>query len=212
MRWLLLVLLLVPVPSYARMLTADPSPEAVVVALPVDVSASDATYEARLRRIEERIIGIKERIFQTKTRMMFMHPGSIDNVIAESRAVLLQHNALGSFFELQSVQYWLDRKQIYLRDNTGGGLDAAKDFAVYDGSVIPGSHTLKMEVVVRGRSGAFAYMDAYRWKLRSSYTFYAARGRVTEVGIDTLERGGLGTALEDRPTVEYRVRQMPNRR
>jgi hypothetical protein len=174
-------------------------------------AAGDAQYEARLRQIEERVVEIKERIFQTKTRLLLLKEQILDNVIAESRAVLIHKNEMGSFFELQSVLYYLDGKKIYYQDNSNGLLNQRKEFEIYNGSVIPGNHALTVEMVYRGNSDLFSYLEGYVFKLKSSYTFYAARGRVTEVSVVGYERGGVATDLEDKPYIKYEVKQIQNR-
>jgi hypothetical protein len=174
-------------------------------------AAGDAQYEARLRQIEERVVGIKERIFNTKTRLLLLKEQILDNVIAESRAVLVHKNEMGTFFELQSVLYYLDGKKIYYQDNANGLLNTRKEFEIYNGSVIPGNHALTVEMVYRGNSDLFSYLEGYVFKLKSSYTFYAQRGRVTEVAVVGYERGGVGTDLEDKPYIKYEVKQIQNR-
>jgi hypothetical protein len=173
--------------------------------------SGDAQYEMRLREIEERVVGIKERIFQTKTRLLLLKEQILDNVIAESRAILRHKNEMGSFFELEQVTYFLDSKRIYFQDNTNGLLEQRPEFEIYNGSIIPGNHTLNAELQYRGSSNVFTYLKGYVFKLKSSYTFYAAKGRITEVAIIGYERGGVGTDLEDKPYIRYEVKQLQNR-
>jgi hypothetical protein len=173
--------------------------------------SGDAQYEGRLREIEERVVGIKERIFQTKTRLLLLKEQILDNVIAESRAVLAHKNDMGSFFVLESVLYYLDGKKIYYQDNANGLLQKRNEFEIYNGSIIPGNHTLNVELVYRGASNVFTYLKGYVFKLKSSYTFYAAKGRVTAVSVVGFERGGIGTDLEDKPYIKYEVKQDQNR-
>jgi hypothetical protein len=173
--------------------------------------SGDAQYEGRLREIEERVVGIKERIFQTKTRLLLLKEQILDNVIAESRAVLRHKNEMGSFFVLESVLYYLDGKKIYYQDNANGLLQKRNEFEIYNGSIIPGNHTLNVELVYRGASNVFTYLKGYVFKLKASYTFYAAKGRVTEVSIVGFERGGIGTDLEDKPYINFEVNQVQNR-
>lgn len=173
--------------------------------------SGDAEYEARLRAIEEKVVGIKERIFQTKTRLLLLKEQILDNVIAESRSVLLHKNEMGSFFELQSVLYYLDGKKIYYQDNSNGLLEKRREFEIYNGSIIPGNHALTVELVYRGNSALFSYLEGYVFKLKSSYTFYAAKGRVTQVDVVGFERGGVGTDLEDKPYIKYNVKQVQNK-
>ncbi len=184
------------------------SAPAKAVAVP---RSGDAQYEARLRQIEERVVGIKEKIFQTKTRLLLLKEQILDNVIQESRAVLRHKNEMGAFFELRKVLYYLDGKKIYYQDNSNGLLQKRPDFEIYNGSIIPGNHSLTVELVYRGRSDLFSYLKGYVFKLRSAYTFYAAKGRITQVSVIGYERGGIGTDLEDKPYIKYEVKQVQNR-
>ena len=99
----------------------------------------------------------------------------LDNVIAESRAVLMHRNEMGSFFLLQSVIYHLDNKKIYYQDNSNGLLGQRKEFELYNGSIVPGMHILSVEMVYRGNSSLFSYLEGYVFKLRSKCEFYAQR-------------------------------------
>lgn len=173
--------------------------------------SGDAQYEARLRQIEERVVGIKERIFQTKTRLLLLKEQILDNVIAESRAVLKHKNEMGSFFELKEVLYYLDGKKIYYQDNSNGLLQKRREFEIYNGSIVPGNHSLTVQLVYRGNSNLFSYLQGYVFKLKSAYTFYAAKGRITEVTVVGFERGGIGTDLEDKPYIKYAVKQVQNK-
>jgi hypothetical protein len=173
--------------------------------------AGEAQYEERLRSIEEKVIGIKERIFQTKTRLLLLKEQILDNVVAESRAVLVHKNEMGSFFELQSVLYYLDGKRIYYQDNSNGLLEKRREFEIYNGTIVPGNHALTVELVYQGNSALFSYLKGYVFRLKSSYTFYAAKGRVTSVNIVGFERGGVDTDLEDKPYIKYEVKQIQNK-
>lgn len=200
-----------PAPAAPAAPAAAPVAPAKPAAKSTVARSGDAEYEARLRSIEEKVVGIKERIFQTKTRLLLLKEQILDNVIAESRAVLLHKNDMGSFFELQQVLYYLDGKKIYYQDNSNGLLEKRREFEIYNGSIIPGNHALTVELVYRGNSSLFSYLKGYVFKLKSSYTFYAAKGRVTQVDVVGFERGGVGTDLEDKPYIKYDVKQIQNR-
>lgn len=194
---------------------APAEPAAPAAAAPAPAPAAqpgDAQYDAKLRSLEEKVVTIKERIFTTKTKLLLIKERLLDNVIAESRTVLVHRNEMGSFFSLKEVIYFLDGKRIYYQDNNNGLLDQRKEFEIYNGTVIPGNHALSVEMTYVGNSELFSYLKGYKFKLKSAYTFYAARGRVTEVSVVGYERGGLGTDLEDKPYIKYEVKQVQNRR
>ncbi len=66
-------------------------------------------------------------------------------------------------------------------------------------------------MVYRGNSDVFSYLEGYVFKLKSVYTFYAQKGRVTEVSVIGYERGGIGTDLEDKPSIKYDVKLIQNK-
>ena len=174
-------------------------------------AAGDAQYDAKLRGIEERVIAVKEKIFNTKAKLLLLKEQILDNVIAESRAVLIHKNEMGGFFELQSVLYYLDGKKIYYQDNANGLLNQRKEFEIFNGTATAGNHSLTVEMVYRGNSDVFSYLEGYVFKLKSVYTFYAQKGRVTEVSVIGYERGGIGTDLEDKPSIKYDVKLIQNK-
>jgi hypothetical protein len=213
-----------PAPAPAAEGAAAPAPAAPATPAPAPAApaaepapatapqAGDAQYDAKLRNLEEKVVTIKERIFTTKTKLLLLKEQILDNVIAESRAVLIHRNEMGSFFSLKEVVYFLDGKRIYYQDNANGLLDSRKEFEIYNGSVIPGNHALTVEMTYVGNSELFSYLKGYKFKLKSAYTFYAAKGRVTEVAVVGYERGGMGTDLEDKPYIKYDVKQIQNRK
>jgi hypothetical protein len=189
------------------------TPAAAAASADVTVPQSgDAQYEAKLRQIEEKVVTIKERIFNTKTRLLLLKEQILEQVIAESRAILTHRNEMGSFFVLKEVKYFLDGKKIYYQDNANGLLTQRKEFEIYNGSVIPGNHTLNVEMVYQGNSELFSYLKGYVFTLKSAYTFYATKGRITEVAVIGYERGGVGTDLEDKPYIKYDVKLSQNKK
>jgi hypothetical protein len=205
-----------PADAPAKPAAAAPAPTAAKPAASAPagggaVTSGDAAYEARLRRIEEQVIGIKERIFQTKARLQLLKEQIIEGTVQESRAVLMHKNEMGSFFKLESVLYYLDGKKIYFQDDSSGLLSKRPEIEIYNGTIVPGNHSLTVELVYRGNSSLFTYLKGYVFKLKSSYTFYAAKGRITHVSVVGYERGGFETDLEDKPYIRYEVRQERNK-
>ncbi len=164
-------------------------------------------YDMALRELEERVVGLKERIFNTKTRLLLLREQILHNVIAEARAVLIHRNEMGSAFTLEQVLYYMDRDKIYFQDNRDGALDNNDEFEIWSGNLSPGNHLLNVELVYRGNGTLFSYIDGYLFKIRSNYTFYASKGRVTQIRVVGYERGGMTTDLAQKPYVRYDVQQ-----
>ena len=168
---------------------------------------SAPAYDMKLRELEERVVGLKEKIFKSKTRLLLLREQILHSVIAEARAVIFHRNEMGSSFTLEQVLYYLDNDKIYYQDNKDGALDKKNEFEIFNGNVVPGNHLISVELVYRGNGTLFSYIDGYLFKIRSNYTFYASKGRVTRVKVVGYERGGMTTDLEQKPYVKYEVQQ-----
>jgi hypothetical protein len=164
-------------------------------------------YEIKLRELEERVGALKEKIYRSKTRLVLLREQILHNVIAEAKAILVHRNNMGALFTLEQILYFLDGNKVYYHDNKTGLLDERREFEIFNGNVMPGNHIVSVEMVYRGSGGIFSYVDGYLFKIKSNYTFYASKGRITRVAIIGHERGGLTTTLEDKPYVSYEVQQ-----
>ncbi len=164
-------------------------------------------YDIKLRELEENVVGLKEKIFKSKTRLMLLREQILHNVIAEARATIVHRNEMGSAFTLEQVLYYLDNDKIYYQDNRDGVLDKNTEFEIFNGNVLPGNHMISVEMVYRGNGTLFSYIDGYLFKIRSNYTFYASKGRITQIKVVGYEKGGITTDLEQKPYVRYEVQQ-----
>ena len=172
-----------------------------------DTPEVSAAYDIRLRELEENVVGLKERIFKSKTRLLLLREQILHNVIAEARSVIVHRNEMSSAFTLEQVLYYLDNDKIYFQDNRDGVLDKNTEFEIFNGNVLPGNHIISVELVYRGNGTFFSYIDGYLFKIRSNYTFYAQKGRITQIKVVGYERGGITTDLEQKPYVRYEVQQ-----
>ncbi len=170
-------------------------------------NSKDGTYELELRQLEERVADLKEKIFNSKSRLVLLKEQILHNVIAEAKGIIVHKNDMGSAFSLEQVLYHLDGNKIYFQDNKNGVLDNQREFEIFNGNLLPGNHMVSVELVYRGDGGFFSYVDGYRFKIKSSYTFYASKGRIVRVAVIGHERGGVTTSLEDKPYVSYDVEQ-----
>jgi hypothetical protein len=69
---------------------------------------------------------------------------------------------------------------------------------------MPGDHTLSVVLQYRGHGyGIFSYLKGYSFKVRSSRTFTVGEGKAIKLEVIGYEKGGVTTALEERPAVRY---------
>ena len=207
------VIVLIALPVYAQEVPPaedTTSPAAEEPKKPTTPAGAPVTpgYDIKLHELEEKVIGIKERIFKTKTRLILLREQILHNVIAEARVVIVHNNDMSNAFTLEQVIYELDGEKIYYSDNQGGVLDEKREFEVFNGNRLPGNHRLNVELIYRGNGTLFSYIDGYVFKIRSSYTFFAAKGRISRIKVVGFEKGGITTDLEQKPYVRYEVQQL----
>ena len=185
-------------PSETPTEAAEPTPAAP--AAPIDAG----TYAVRLRDLEQRINELKEQIFRSKARLSLLAETVLEGVVGGGQAVIIHENRMSQSYKLVRVVYALDGAPIFTEADEEGSLGEQKEFEIYNGSIVPGEHTLTVNLEYRGHGyGVFAYLKGYRFKVRSTYTFAVPEGRVSTVHVVGYEKGGPTTPLEERPAVRY---------
>jgi len=164
-------------------------------------------YDHKLRALEERVVNLKEKIFRTKTRLLLLKERILNDVIAEARLVVNHLDDMGGSFKPVQVYYRLDGEDLKLLDNATGALDTDDSVEIFAGNVAPGNHNLQVEMIYRGDSAVFTYMNDYVFKLRANYTFYATKGKITTVTSKGYLKGDVTYELTDRPSITFGVGQ-----
>jgi uncharacterized small protein (DUF1192 family) len=183
---------------------AAPAPEAPRTAAPM---TADELNDLKVRTLEERVSDLKEKIFRTKARLMNLQEMVIGgDITTGAKAVLMHRNEMGSSFYLESAAYALDGAPIYTKVDVDGDLEKREEFEIFNGRVVPGNHQVSVQFVYRGHGyGVFSYLEGYRFKVQSSYTFTAEPGKVNTIKVVGFEKGGVTAELKDRPAVRYDV-------
>ncbi len=198
-----------PAPSPAPAASAAPaspttSKEVIAPGSP-EARTADEAFNARVRTLDEQVVDLKEKVFRSKARLLLLQETVLGGDLSTgSRAVLYHRNEMGSSFVLESVAYALDGAPIFTRTDTDGDLARQEELEIFNGRIVPGQHQIAVRLVYRGHGfGVFSYLEGYRFKVQSSYTFNAEPGKVTSVRVVGFEKGGLTTDLQDRPAVRY---------
>jgi hypothetical protein len=167
-------------------------------------SGDAGQYSVRLRDLETRISMLQEQILRSKARLSLLAENMISGVIAGSKAVIVTRNEMGSSFKLVRAVFALDGAPIFSRTDDSGELGEQEEIELFNGSIVPGEHTLSVNLEYRGHGyGIFSYLKGYRFKVRSSHTFTAAEGKLIQLRVVAYEKGGPTTPLEERPDVRY---------
>jgi hypothetical protein len=179
------------------------------VATPTSAALPDmdaGTYAVRLRDLETRINALKEQIFRSKARLSLLAETVLGIVTAGAQAVIVHENRMSSSYRLVKAAYALDGARIFNKADEEGTLGDQTEFDVFNGSIVPGDHSLTTNLEYRGHGyGIFSYLKGYRFRVRSSHTFSAPEGRRVSVRVVAYEKGGPTAPLEERPAVRYVV-------
>ncbi len=162
------------------------------------------TYAVRLRDLEQRINELKEQIFRSKARLSLLAETVLQGVVAGAQAVVVHENRMSSSYRLVKAVYALDGAPVLTKADEDGSLADREEFQVYNGRIVPGEHTITVNLEYRGHGyGIFSYLKGYRFKVRSNYSFTAPEGRAVTVRVVGYEKGGPTAPLEERPAVRY---------
>ncbi len=183
------------------------SPAAEAAATPMDAG----TYAVRLRDLEQRINELKEQIFRSKARLSLLAETVLSGTIAGAQATLVHENRMSSSYKLVKAVYALDGAPIFNKADENGELGERETFDIYNGAIVPGEHTLTVNLEYRGHGyGIFSYLQGYRFKVRSNYSFTAPEGRGVTIRVVGYEKGGPTAPLEERPAIRY-IERVVNR-
>lgn len=186
---------------------AIPKTEAAPKTPPVTKAppAVKAPPNLRLKQLEQRVQGLKERAWRAKARVGMLKEAVLGGGVG-ARASIIHENKMGNSFRLIKLVYALDGTQIFSRNDKNGNLYKEKTFEIMNGSISPGSHTVSVLAVYQGHGyGVLSYLKKYKYTVRSSHTFTANEGKGTALRATAFEKGGITTKLKDRPALDFKV-------
>jgi hypothetical protein len=172
---------------------------------PEESSATPQDYRGSLRKMEEEIVDLKERVYNTKTRLVLLKERILADVVSGAYAVIVHRNDMGSAFTLEQMHYHIDGKSKLFMINKDGNLDTNKEFVIHSGAISPGNHVINVEMVYRGKGKVLTYMKGYQFKITSRHVFYATEGRIIKILSSGYERGDITYSVEERPSIKFKV-------
>jgi hypothetical protein len=163
-----------------------------------------ATYAVRLRDLEAKVDELKDQIRRSHTRLALLSDTILSGGAAGSRAEISLENQLSSAFRLVKAIVVLDGAVQYNRADDSGALADQKVIPVFSGSVPPGDHTLQVVLNLNGNGyGVFTYLKSFHFELKGNHAFTSVEGKTLTLTITAYEKGGVTTALSDRPSIEF---------
>jgi hypothetical protein len=175
-------------------------------AVPIpDKGAMDgATYSVRLRDLEARVDELKDQIRRSHTRLALLSDTILSGGAAGSRAEVLFKNEMSSAFRLTRALFVVDGAVQYNRADDTGALADQKEIPIFSGSIPPGDHTVQVVLNFQGNGyGVFTYLRGYKFEVKSAHSFTSVEGKTLSLTSTALEKGGVTTPLEQRPTIEW---------
>ena len=191
------------VPTDAAPATA-PSTLPTTTAVPPAATA-DEEYGLKMMELENSVAELKEQIFRSKAKLTLLTEQVQGGSGAGARIVITHKNQMGPNFLLVEVDYFLDGTPLWQEvDETGSKLTPKKEYPLWDGNIIEGSHTLTVEMKYKGNgSGAFKYLAGYQWKLKDALTFTAEPGKLVSIDVVGFEQGSFTTEMTERPRIRF---------
>lgn len=175
------------------------------VALPDAGMSSDREFRQNLKDLEGRIESLKERVIETKSRLLNYSQKVAKGFAAGTQVALQLQNELGSDFLVEKISFFLDGHQVYLKEFDLE--DKVIELDVYRGSVLPGRHRIDVELIVRGDEGVFDFGHDARLKLESGEYFNANEGKVLQIGLVMFDRGGAFKKIDSRPGMRFDIEE-----
>jgi hypothetical protein len=168
------------------------------------------TYAVRLRDLEARVDELKDQIRRSHTRLALLSDTIMSGGAAGSRAEVAFDNEMSSAFRLVRALFVIDGTVQYNRQDETGALADQKNIPIFSGSVPPGDHTVQVLLSFQGNGyGVFTYLKGYHFEVKSSHSFTSVEGRAITLTATALEKGGVTTPLEQRPSVEWHEKVGP---
>ena len=161
-------------------------------------------YSVKLRDLEQKVNQLKEKIFRSKARLSLLAEKVLAGPAgAGARAVIIYSDKMGSSFKLIKAVFILDGVPIFNKSDQKG-MKKKKGLQLFSAPIVPGEHTLSVNVEYKGNGyGLFAYLNDYRFKVRSSTAFSVDEGKSKQLEIVIYEKGSIATPLEERPAIKY---------
>lgn len=163
-----------------------------------------ATYQVRLRELEQRVDELKEQIRRSHTRLSLLSETILSGGVGGARVEIKFGNDMSNIFRLNRALFVLDGAVQYNKQDDTGALAAQKEIPIFSGSVPPGDHTLQVLLQFRGYGyGMFSYLRGYRFEVKSTHSFTITEGKAIELTATAYEKGGVTTPVEQRPALRF---------
>src|SRR5690606_34254217 len=170
----------------------------------VESAVDGATYQVRLRDLEQRVDELKEQIRRSHTRLSLLSDTILSGGSGAARAETEFVNDLSGAWHVVEAVFVLDGAVQYKKADDSGVLAKQKRIPIFSGSVPTGDHTLQVMLKLRGHGfGVFSYLRGIEASLTSDHSFTITGGKVIELKATAWEQGGPTTPVEQQPDIRF---------
>ncbi len=176
-------------------------------AAPLEQSEIDPVgFGRELRSVEEEVNHLKERVFRSKATLQLLKELVTEGGSVGSRLNIWHVNHLGGAYTLESIQYFVDGRNIFGKVDPTGTLDTIREIKVYEQAIPAGAHVLRVQMVLRGKGyKVFSYLRNYQFRVQSSFNLNVSDGKLNLVRVIADSQGGLRNFAE-RPDIRFEPR------
>jgi hypothetical protein len=180
----------------------------------IDVGANkneQGGFGLKIKELETKVNDLKEKVFQSKSRIVLLRETVLSGNLAGSRAMIVHRSDGGPAYKLRAAIYSLDGNRIFSEVDDDDSLADRTVFDVYDDAIRPGNHTLSVNLKYQGSGyGIFPYFEGYSFDVRSSCQFKAEEGKIAQVRVVAYEAGNIATSKEDRLAIQCELTYADN--
>lgn len=167
----------------------------------VDPNEPSTAYKLRITELETKIDDLKEKVFQSKTRIVLLRENLLSGTLTGARLKIIHKTELGSAWKLDQAIYSLDGERLYSKIDKDGDLSDKRTFEIIDRDVSPGTHRITNLLRYKGTSvgGLFPYFKGYDGDVKGACDVSVVQGKITQVTVSIYPKGGIGESIEQRP-------------
>jgi hypothetical protein len=169
-----------------------------------NVTQSGSFELLKMRNFQMQANELKEKILRTKQAIQEMQKKLVAGSIGlGARVKLIHRNQMSGAFKLLSASYSLDGRPFFSKVDVNGDLDSLAEKEILHANILEGNHSIVVRLVFQGQGyGFFDYVEGYKIKVTSSYTFCAEQGKLLSISVVGFERD-MTVPFEQRPSVRY---------
>lgn len=130
--------------------------------------------------LENEVSTIKKEIFRINSHLKLIRDRINIDSSASAFMQISQKYLVSDSYKLISTRYFLDNFEIYQEITEKGRKASETPYYIFEGSILPGSHTLRIEMILENNEG-FISSKSYLVKLEKECLFEAKEGETLNI-------------------------------